>query len=199
VEEAVIRKRYRCPECDGVFVYDHHPSIEADPLPDGAACPHCGFVADSEYPAAVVAPAIQRTIVRAVDGMHRAMEEGADHRALVAQEQFGLSAEEANVMRDTNHRDGLREGDTSFAPVVNDVSRMVDANPHALGFQGGAAQGVALSPQVQAGAFPNAGLRAMEQVRAAHQGLVSSTGHKATVTSSLPALETQQPGYRRRV
>lgn len=195
----MTRKRYRCPSCEGVFVYDHHPSIEADPLPDGAACPHCGFVAETEYPAAIVAPAIRRTIVKAVDGLHRAMEEGADHRAVVAQEQFGLDASEASVMRETNSLDGLRQGDTSFAPVQNEVSRLVEAHPQALGFQGGAAQGMALSPQVQSGAFPNAGLRAMEQVRAAHAGLVASTGHKAAVTSSLPALETQQPGYRRRV
>ena len=195
----MTRKRYLCPACKGVFVYDHHPSIEADPLPDGAACPHCAFVPESEYPPAVVSPHIQRSVVHAVDGMHRAMEEGANHRATVAQEVHGLDAVEAGLMRETNSRDHLRPGDTSFAPVVNDITRMMDATPRATGFSGGAAQGMALSSSVQTGAFPNAGLRAMQELRAGHAANVASTGHRAPVTSSVPALETQQPGYRKRV
>lgn len=195
----MTRKRYRCPQCSGIFVYDHHPSIESDPLPDDAACPHCHFVAESEYPAAVVAPHIGKQIKSTVDNMHRDMEDGAAFRANMVRERFGLSGEEAKQLTETNSLDNLREGDTSYVPVNNVVTQAIEANPQAYGWQGGAAQGAALSPQVQSGPFPNAGARAMAQIRAVHPGLVANSGHMTTATSSLPALETQQPGYRPRV
>lgn len=196
----MTRKRYRCPQCEGVFVYDHHPSIAADPLPDGSACPHCGFVAESDYPAAVVAPHVRsKTIVATVDNLHRDMEEGERFRANIAMEKFGLDADEARAMVSTNTMDNLRPGDISAAPVNNPVSQAISAAPQSYGFtQDAAAFGMAQSPAVQSGLYPNAGLRSMMAVREAHQSLVSSTGHKAAVTSSLPALETQQPGYRKR-
>jgi len=194
----MTRKRYRCLSCSGVFAYDHHPSIEADPLPTDEPCPHCGIIADVD--AAVVAPHIGRPIARTVDNLHRDMEDGEKFRANVAMEKFGLSSEEARVMVATNSLDNLRQGDTSNIPVNNPVSRAIDAQPQTFGFSGGAAQqGMAASPMVQSGAFPNAGLRAMMEVRAAHPGMVASSGHKTAATSSLPALETQQPGYRQRV
>jgi DNA-directed RNA polymerase subunit RPC12/RpoP len=197
VGETVITKRYRCPECEGIFKYDHHPSIEADPLPEDAACPHCGFASEAEYPAAVVSPAIRRPIAANVDNMIRGMEDGAQHRANIAMEQYGLSTEEANQMKITNLKDA-REGEIAAMPVNNAVTAAIDSNPQAYGFQGGAAQGAALSPYVQAGPFPNAGLAAMNQIRQEHSALVQRSGHQAVVSTSSPALETQQPGYRRR-
>ncbi len=194
----MTRKRYRCPSCSGIFVYDHHPSIEADPLPDGAACPHCHFVAESDYPAAVVSPHIGKPIRATVDNMHRGMEDGAQFRADMARERFGLSEEEAKQLTETNMLDNLREGDTSAIPVNNLVTQAIEANPQAYGWQGGASQGAALSPQVSSGPFPNAGLRAMNQIRAVHPQMVASSGHMTAAQSSLPALETQAPGYRKR-
>lgn len=195
----MTRKRYRCPSCEGIFVYDHHPSIEADPLPANAACPHCGFTTGDDYPAAVVAPHIGKQIRKTVDNLNRDMEDGAAFRAELAREKFGLDADEARAMTQTNSLDNMRAGDTSAMPVSNEVSRTIDAAPQAFGWGGGAQQGMALSPQVQSGPYANAGARAMASVRASHQTLVSASGHKAAVTSSLPALETQQPGYRPRV
>ena len=182
----MIRKRYKCPSCSGIFIYDHHPSIEADPLPDDAACPHCHFVAESEYPAAIVAPHIGRQIKTTVDNMHRDMEDGAAFRANVAMERFGLSADEARQLTETNSLDNLREGDTSNIPVNNEVSRAIEANPNAFGWTGGAAQGAALSPSVASGPYPNAGLRALQAVRSVHPQLVASTGHTAVAQTSLP-------------
>ena len=195
----MTRKRYRCPSCEGVFVYDHHPSIEADPLPDGAACPHCGFVAESDYPAAVVAPHIGKQIASTVDTLHRDMEDGAAFRAQMARERFGLSEEEARQLTETNSLDNLRAGDTSNIPVNNPVTQAIEANPTNFGWSGGAAQAPAYSQAVQSGPFPNAGLRAMQQIRAVHPAMVASSGHKTVAQSSLPALEiTQNPNYRPR-
>lgn len=196
----MIRRRYRCPGCERVFDYDHHPSISADPLP--LQCPYrdCNYTTEEgEAPiAAVVAPHIAKPIRATVDNMHTAMEDGAQFRANMARERFGLSEEEARQLTETNSLDNLREGDTSNIPVNNLVTQAIDANPQAYGWQGGAAQGAALSPQVQSGPFPNAGLRAMQQIRSAHPSMVASSGHQTTAQSSLPALETQQPGYRQR-
>lgn len=199
VPASMTRRRYRCPQCSGIFVYDHHPSVEADPLPANAACPHCGFTSEEDYPAAVVAPHIAKPIRATVDNMHHAMEDGAAFRAQMAREKFGLSEEEARQLTETNSLDNLRAGDTSNIPVNNIVSQAIEANPNAFGWQGGAAQGAALSPQVQSGPYANAGAKAMAQIRAVHPQMVASTGHVTAPTSNLPALETQAPGYRPRV
>jgi hypothetical protein len=194
----MTRKRYRCTHCSGVFEYDHHPSVEADPLPTDEPCPHCGVMDFGSEPA-IVAPHIGRQIAKTVDTLHRDMEHGEKFRADVMAEKFGLDREEARQIVTTNSLDSLREGDISAMPVDNQVSRQIAANPAAFGWQGGAAQGAALSPQVQSGLFPNAGARAMQQLRAVHPQIVAASGHRAAVTSSLPALETTAPGYRPRV
>jgi hypothetical protein len=96
-------------------------------------------------------------------------------------------------------KDYLREGDTSqvYTPTV--IDQHIAAAPHAFGFQGGAAQGAALSPQVQSGPFPNAGLHALQEVRGVHGAFTSAAGHSGPTTSSLPALETAVPTYRKRL
>ena len=193
----MMRRHYRCPECGGVFVYDHHPSMEADPLPDDAACPHCSYRA-AEYPRAVVAPHIGRPIRATVDNLMRDMEDGAEFRANIAREQMGLSEQEAMALKVTDARDNLREGDIAAAPVHNDVTRAMEAQPQNFGFQA-SAQGAAYSGAVQGGPFPNAGLHALNKVREMHPRLVSSTGHGAVVSTSNPDLGTLQPGYRKRL
>lgn len=193
----MTRKRYRCSSCSGIFEYDHHPSVAADPLPTDEPCPHCGAMPGDEP--AVVAPHIAGRIVKVVDTLHRDMADGEQFRANLAREQFGLDADEARAMVATNSLDNLREGDSSNIPVNNQVTQVMAANPQAFGFSGGAAQGAALSPQVQSGLYPNAGARAMQQLRAIHPAMVASSGHKTLATSSLPALETQAAGYRPRV
>lgn len=195
----MTRKRYRCVSCSGVFEYDHHPSIAADPLPTDEPCPHCGVMDFGSEPAVVAPHIAARSIVRVVDSMHRDIEDGEKFRANLAMEKFGLDADEARAMVATNSLDNLRAGDVSAIPVNNDVTRAMAAAPQAYGFSGGAAQGAALSPQVQSGPYANAGARAMAQLRAIHPNMVASSGHVTVATSSLPALETQAPGYRPRV
>lgn len=203
----MIRRRYQCPECSYEFNYDHHPSIEADPCP--RYCARCGFDTEGEYDPALVMPHLGRPIKQIVDGQHRQMEEGAQFRADIAREQFGLDAEAANELKMTNMKDGLREGDTSDMPVNNDITRIMEA-PQAqgmFGFQGAA--GLGYSGSVGPGAtdasghllpYPNAGARAMQVVRSEHRKTVASMGlPSADVVSDRPARETQHPGYRRRI
>lgn len=182
----MVRRRYSCPECAKQFTYDHHPSIAADPLP--RFCPHCGFDATGEFETPPAAPAISRGMVQRTDNLMRAGQEGADFRANMAREALGLDAEGAAAIRDI-----------SAAPVHNEVTQAMAAAPTGtVGFN--PVNGVGYSAAVSQGLYPNAGARAMQGVRDFHQKFTAGAGHAATATTSsdLPAVETQQPGYRRR-
>lgn len=178
-----MRRRYRCPSCHGLFDYDHHPSLESDPLPDD--CPYsCGY--SQAMPEALMTPHLAtNTIVQSVDNVTRGMEEGAEMRAQMAQEHGGLDAAEVSGLKMTDQKDNLRYGDTSYAPVNNPVSQMMTAAPGSVGFSSG---GLGYSSTVSQGPYPNAGLRAMLDVQKKF----------GTMAPSRPALETLQPGYKRR-
>lgn len=196
-----IARVYQCPGTDQhdshPFRYLHHPSVEADPVP--RFCPICGYDTEGEEPDQVLAlPHIGKTIRSTVDTMYREMERGAEHRANVAMETHGMDASEAAGLRVTNLRDDAREGDTSDAPVNNEISRTIERAPEGIyGFQGAA--GLGYSGAVSSGPAPNAGLRTMTALRGQHAANLAGAGHAGAVTSSLPALETASPGYRRRI
>ena len=175
---------YQCPDCNGRFNHIHDPSDS--PPPD--TCPLCHYDAtplEQQLPM----PRLSSARARSVDGHYRAMEEASDHRATLAQG-MGLSEAEAAGLRMTNMKDGLREGESAEITVNNEVSRQVEAAPSVWGFQ--QAQGVGYSNSVSQGAFPNAGAFAMQNiVRKTHQRL-------GNVVTDTPAIETQNPLYRRR-
>lgn len=180
----MIRRRYACPECAKQFVYDHHPSVAADPLP--RFCPHCGFDSQGEFETALAAPLISTGASKRTDGMLRAGEEGAQFRADIAREKFGLDADAANMLRDT-----------SAAPVNNAVSQHMASLPQgSVGFNPQRAAEYATA--VSSGPYPNAGARTMQGLRSAHQAFVAGAGHAGPTSSEIPALETVQPGYRKR-
>lgn len=180
------------------FDYLHHPSVEEDPPP--RFCPRCGRDSlKSVRRRALVTPKIQKPIKASVDNLHREMEAGAEFRAQVAQEQFGLTADEAAAIKITDSKDSLRAGETSDAPVNNAISQVMElpGAQQVFGFQGGA--GAGYSGTVPTGPYPNAGAHAMSALRQSHAQHVAGSGMVGAATSSLPALETLQPGYRRRV
>ena len=203
----MIRKRYRCPECHRVFEYDHHPSVEADPV---SACPYRGCSAASDDMApALVMPHIAKSIGRNTDDVYRQMEAGAEFRAQMAQEVHGLDASEANAMKITDTLDNRRPGEISAPPVNNDLSRQIESAPGQLGFVNGAAIAQGLQQSFVQGHHANAGLDAMIQLRAAHgrsaAGAIMRGTESGTPTLSSPpvvvdrpALETEMPGYRKR-
>ena len=196
-----IARTYACPghgkHPQHQFTYLHHPSVAADPLP--RYCGTCGYDSEGEEPEpAVTSPHIALPIKTTVDTLHRDMEAGADFRAAMAREQFGLDAEDVAPMKLGDMKDSLRPGDTSDVPVNNDISRLMAAAPPGyFGFQGG--QGVGYSEPVSTGPFPNMGARTQKAVREAHVANTADPRHVGHKTSSVPALETTQPGYRVRV
>lgn len=185
---------YLCPACEGSFRQLIDTKTDRPPR----FCALCGFDVQGEMQEGISCPAIGRSIAKSADNVYRAMEQGAEFRAEMARETIGLSTEEANAMKLTDMRDNARAGETSDIPVVNPVSQaMAAAPPGAYGFQGAA--GLGYSGTVAQGPFPNAGAHAQAAVRAAHAEFAARSGQAGAVVSSLPALETTMPGYRRRV
>lgn len=200
----MIRKRYLCPSCAATFPYDHHPSIEADPV---RFCPRCGF--DQEMDPALVMPHIGRSIGKNTDDVYRQMEAGAEFRAQIAQEVHGMDSTEASQLKMTDMRDHLHEGDMAAVMADNPLSRQVDANPGTLGFVQGGAIAQGLEQSFVQGHHQNAGLNAMLKLRQGHARTAASRisagteGPRAALASpgmtvDRPALETQAPHYRRR-
>jgi hypothetical protein len=198
--------RARTYECPGTaahpphqFTFLHHPSVAADPLP--RYCGVCGYDSHEEdgYDEALTSPHIGKSIKMTVDQMHRQMEDGAQFRADIAQEKFGLDSQDASIMKMTDMRDGLRMGDTSDAKLApSPVTQVMDAAPVGMfGFQGSA--GLGYSGAVAEGPFPNAGARTQAMVRQHHANFTATSGQVGATTSSMPALETTSPNYRRRV
>jgi hypothetical protein len=183
----MIRRRYACPSCAKQFQYDHHPSVAADPLP--RFCPHCGFDSmanGASYEPTLAAPAIGTGMVKRAEGVQAAVQEGANFRADMARETMGLDAEAAAMIRDT-----------STGPVDNAVSQAMARMPaNTVGFN--PANAAEYATTTGTGPYPNAGARAMQGVRAFHNQFTQGAGHAGATTSEIPALETQQPGYRRR-
>ncbi len=166
-------------------------------------CKLCGHDCEADDAAPLTqplsAPHIARPIGRSVDATYRAAEEGADFRATYAREVMGLDADAANALRITDMQDHSRPGEVAVMPVVNPVSQFMDANPGTGGFDVGAQTYAAHSAAVQQGPFPNAGARAQQALRKQHAAFTRDAGHKGATMSDVPALETQQPGYRPRM
>lgn len=177
-------KRYECPSCEEQFAFQGTPRF----------CPLCSYDTQQETLSEVISSPglLRKGAAKNVDGIYRAEEEASKARAEMAMN-LGATQEDANNIKLTNQRDNLREGDTAYVPVDNPVSRAMEAQPN-FGFSQGA-NGLGYSQMAHSTAKPterNAGARAASSLKAFHQ----AQGH---VTSDAPALETQQPGYRRRV
>lgn len=204
----MTRKRYRCGDCHRLFDYDHHPSIEADPVP---CCAYDDCPSTVTPEPALVAPHIAKSIGANTDAMYRQMEAGSEVRAQHAMEMTGMDSTEVSGMKITDLADNLREGDSAEPSRPNPLGDQITANPGTLGFvqQGGAiAQG--LEQSFIQGHHKNAGLNAMKQLRQVHNRTAAARVAAGTenrgappiaspqMTVDTPALETINPGYRRR-
>lgn len=134
-------------------------------------------------------PALRSAGTRANDDVYRQMERSSEHRAEQAAEMAGVPVSEMADLKITNLRDNRSNGDVMAPP------------PQVSGSFGGGApvpmpmqladpmRASALSSQ---GPHPNAGARTQTMIRQMH----ASTGQ---FVGDRPALETESPGYRRRV
>lgn len=133
-----VKKVYSCHGTDRhpphLFGYLHYPDIERDPVP--RFCGICGADGDAEtFAVQPSMPHIEKSIRRAGDATFRQMEGQAEERMDMAAEMTGLDRSEFNDLKITDIKDNLREGDTADVPVVNDVSRAIEADQTNYGFR----------------------------------------------------------------
>lgn len=191
--------KLRCPVCRGTFRWN--PS---DRWPDYCQIESCEAFIGSDEKNEVAAPYIALkggAHARAVDQVYRDAERASEARidAAVAMTP-GASREDFSVLKITDYKANMTEGEA--AVPMPQPSREFTQNVAALQnagipvHNGGidiSGQIPAFSAQTRSGPFPNAGAQAMDRLRGAHRGNVDPRMN--TPISSLPALETQAPGY----
>ena len=159
--------------------------------PDYCENPECTtFIGNTRADNDIVMPSLRSATTKHNDNFYRQMEKGSEHRVHLAAEAAGVSASELSDLKITNLND-RRDAEVAAMPINNSVTQLMAANPGVGGFQSQA--GLGYSGYVQQGPEPNAGARMMTKLGSYHAEL-----SKGSAVSNLPALETQQPGYRRR-
>jgi len=168
-----------------------------------AECPKCSLPlaserADDDIPM----PNILSFATRCTDGVYKLAERESEARMYAAAEMAGCPPSEMASLKITNMRDHLRPGDIAAMPVVNDVTRQMDAlavQGRPIGF--GASDGIGFSAQVSQGAFPNMGARQQQAVVECHPTQAARAGLKSwNLQSSMPANEiVNNPNYRSRI
>jgi hypothetical protein len=175
----------RCPkpDCRQKFPWDTSKGF-----PRFCAC--CGADIASSDDNVVSMPAFLTKHSKVPDKVARDYMDGSQKRVEMAAQMAGTSVEDMSELKVTNLTD---RADTMqpHAPVSNPVTQFMAANPQApVGFRTDGAQ---YSTQVQSGPFANSGAKMMTKLRGHHDAI-----SHGTAVSDRPALETQQPGYRRR-
>jgi hypothetical protein len=124
----------RCPACRTKFRW----LAETEAYPSD--CPQCGaYVGHDRADDDVVMPNILSFSTRCSDGVYKAMEKASQERVYQAAEMAGCDASDMADLKITNLRDNMKQGEIAAMPVVNDLTRHMDAmrarNPNAhVGF-----------------------------------------------------------------
>ncbi len=170
----------RCPSCREKFPWD---TAKGWPR----YCAMCGediSAKDDE----VVMPNILSFRSKVPDQAVRAYMDGSEKRVELAAELAGASKEDMSSLKVTDISD--RRDVPANIPVNNSVTQFMAQHPGVGGMQ---SNGAEYATQVQSGPHPNIGAKMLTKVRDRH-----STLSMGSAVSDRPALETLQPGYRRR-
>jgi hypothetical protein len=162
------------------------------------ACPCCGHSTALLDGDVITLPAIRTKGNTANnDALYRQIEQGSEQRAYMAAEMLGVPVSETGAVKITDLND-RRDSEIAAIPIEpNDVTkRMVEMQQRGIpsGWQAPAA-GMAASPMVQTGVFPNAGANIAKAVRQRHG---RATQHTATPDNLIP-VEVSSPAYNIRV
>ena len=179
----------RCPHCETKFRCEFGTK-DGQGWPDYCPNKKCGVYMGIDHKEDVVMPIILHAQSKTYDKLYRDMEKGSEVRAQIAAEKHGLSAEDVAGIKITDMKDNPKYGETSVKEVSNPVTQFM-AQHGIGGFQG--ANGAGYSGAVQAGPFPNAGAKMRTAIQQQHAQIT-----QGNAVSERPALETTQPGYRRR-
>lgn len=169
----------RCPECRKKFAWDPKAT-----WPEQCPFPECAAVMDGGDDTVISMPAFLSAKTKATDGVYEGMVKGSEFRAQAAAELAGVPVSDMSSLKitDLNTR---RDAEIMAVTPNNPVSQMMAQGVG--GFQG--PNGAAYGGAVASGPFPNVGARTRTMIQ---------NQHPAVATSDRPALETAQPGYRRR-
>lgn len=186
--------RMKCPSCGVKFPWN----VEKNGFPEYCPNPECATrVAHDRDDDDIVMPSIRTMASKSNDALYRQMEAASEVRAEQAAAQAGVSVSDMSDVKITNLNSASRQGEIAAPMVNNTVTQFMAANPNTTGFNGGG--GLGYSSNVQAGPHPNMGARLRTAVQSEHARVVAREGLPGrSVTSDMPALETAQPGYRRR-
>lgn len=180
----------KCPECSQKFRWDF---ATEDRWPK--ACPMCGAVMDDGKNDDVICmPALKSPQTDSVDRSYRQIEVASEHRMEQAAQLAGTSVSEMSSLKITDLKTGVKPGESYMPEVNNSVTQTMDQirqRGGQIGFTG--ADGAGYSGAVQTGPLPNAGAK-MRTVLQQHHAIATN----GNAVSDRPALETAQPGYRRR-
>ena len=123
----------KCPDCRKTFRYnptEGHPRF----------CPLCNADMGEEKDDDVISiPAFLSAKTRAADQVYREHERASEVRAERAAEAAGVPVSEMSALKITNMRDTKHQGDIAAVPVVNEVTKQMEA-VNARGGQFGFAQ-----------------------------------------------------------
>jgi hypothetical protein len=202
----MARFQIRCPGCRKAFPWD--PAID---LPERCPLKGCGYVSKKREPEVdedgvlvIAAPFLRSSTMKANDDCYRQLEDSSRVRAQMAAEMAGVPESEMSHLKVTNIRD-TRAGEVAAMPIVNDVTRQMDFLKQRGGNVGFGADATQFGPNIMTGGIelngrplvnglePSAGARMRKVLHQHHETL-----SHGSATSDMPALETQQPGYRSR-
>lgn len=184
---AVILK---CPSCEDKFKWDFAAQSKWP-----KACPLCGVSMGEEVPDDEIRmPSLRSAKTAVIDNSYRQLEQSSETRMEKAAELAGTSVSDMSALKITDLKTNIVPGESYMPEVTNSVTQAMDqikARGGQIGFTGAA--GAEYSSGVQTGPLPNAGAKMRTALQSHHAGI----SHGSAV-SDRPALETVQPGYRRR-
>lgn len=181
--------KLKCPDCHGKFPY-----IVSDGWP--RFCPLCGSdINNDRADDDIVMPFIRSSVTRNNDALYRQMEEGSAVRAEEAARLAGTSVEEMSGLKITNLNSTKHAGDIAAPEPVAAMANLGVSSAASL-FKG--SNGAEFSQSVQVPVMPsgkdaNMGAKMRTAMQGYHAERTGGTG-----VFDRPALETTQPGYRRR-
>lgn len=182
----------KCPICRAKFKWN--PLVGFPDYCPNAKC--TSRIAHDRKDDDVVMPFVRSPGTKANDDLYRSMEKASEARAEHAAQILGVPTSDMSDLKITNLNDRRHEGAVAAMPVNNEVTRMMAAAPQQFGMNPNA--GLQYSATVSSGPYPNSGARTQNMIRSLHTERMSGAS-LGGVSTDAPALETQNPNYRRRV
>lgn len=179
---ALKSRTYACEACDGQFTI-----LKDDRDPPPAHCACCGAATGDDPEPILNFSRIGKAQHKTLDSVYRNLESSSAARAQEAADMQGCSVADMSMIKVTNMKDNLREGDTSFiapSPAPVQTYSPPPSNIRPMDGSAGLAtaqmiktqQGGSIGHQVMGGLKQNHNMRASQMQRAGQMGAFSGKG-----------------------